>query len=129
MKYYSEITKKTYDCAKDCIEDERKFMAAEEAKKKEEEKKLTDFKAKKAAAQKRIDDAQAKYKKAKEHCDEVEKKAEEMLHEALIELTKAGDERNQALADYKKEFGSKETEYSGGYFNDLLDSLFYLFRS
>ena len=100
MKYVSEITGKTYDSEKDCLEAEKIFKEKEKKKKAAEEKKAAE---------------------RSERAKEVEK-----AYEKVVEANKA---YRDVLNKFIKDYGSFHMTYSdtNNLIDDVFDSVFRFF--
>ena len=100
MKYVSEITGKTYDSEKDCLEAEKIFKEEEKKKKEAEEKKAAE---------------------RSERAKEVEK-----AYEKVVEANKA---YRDVLNRFIKDYGSFHMTYSdtNNLIDDVFDSVFRFF--
>ena len=100
MKYVSEITGKTYDSEKDCLEAEKIFKEEEKKKKAAEEKKAAE---------------------RSERAKEVEK-----AYEKVVEANKA---YRDVLNRFIKDYGSFHMTYSdtNNLIDDVFDSVFRFF--
>ena len=120
MKYFSELTNKTYDTAEECSAAEKSFLE-EEAKKKELA--LVTSKEKKElakvieAADEALNAEYEKYDEAKKKVEEIYRKAQEEANSILSESRKrvAEAEKNKykAISDFNAKFGVYNKSYTG----------------
>ena len=151
MKYYSEVLKKSFDSAQECLDAEKKH---EEEKKNTElaiaEKKSAISKQKKelsdaiSEADKSVDEAYKELEKAREDASKILKEARQQANEIVKAANQKVEEatatRRDCIAKFNKEFGPYMVTYTGNKaeeeynritkrFNNIFDSLFYPFNS
>ena len=124
MKYYSEITNKSYDTEKDCLDAEEAFKAEQEKNKLSlEEKKSAISKQKKALSDKitqaddSVDVAYEALSRARKDADkivqEAKAKANEIVKAAADDVERAVASRRDLITQFSKEFGPYTVTYTG----------------
>lgn len=131
MKYYSELTNKTYSTPEECTAAEKAYKAEQKkisdelsaaiAEKKAKEEKLQASKKELARAiedaDKQVDEANAIYDAAKEKAtnilNEANKKANEILAAASEKVKAAEQTRYDAISAFSKKFGPYTTTLTG----------------
>lgn len=118
MKYFSELTNKTYNSEAECIEAEKAFK--EEELKKAEKLNATSKRKKELsklieAADLEADKEYQNYHQVKEDASkiiaEAETKADKMIREAAKRVSDARKKKYQAISDFNKEFGTYVVQY------------------
>lgn len=120
MKYFSELTNKTYDTEEACVKAETEY-AELEAKKREEATAVSKEKREmakvvedtEAVLDKAIHDYNEAREEARKICEEATKKADGIIAKAKAEVEKAQRSRYEAIADFNKKFGVYTTHYTG----------------
>ena len=124
MKYFSEITNKTYDTEDACKKAELEFKTVKD---KEENKLVADkssvSKRKKELsdliqnADKRVDDSYKELEDAKVKANailkEARKKADDIIKEASDKVEKETSAKRDLITQFNKEFGSYTVTYTG----------------
>ena len=118
MKYFSDLTNKTYDSEAECVEAEKIFKEEElkkveklnaTSKRKKELSKLIE------AADLEADKEYQNYQQAKEEASKViaeaEAKADKMIREAAKRVSDARKKKYQAISNFNKEFGTYVVQY------------------
>ena len=156
MKYYSEITKKTYDTEDECQKEELKFKEEKDKVQKELDKALKEREEKdkvketsKKELAKKIEEAEQEVteannlydtakEKAKAIMDEARKKANVILDTAREKVKEAQEKKYNAVAEFNKQFGPYTTTLTSAQaaqiynntlrkINDFWDNLFWRF--
>lgn len=127
MKYYSEITKKTYDTEDECQKEELKFKEEKDKvqkqldkalKEREEKEKVKEASKKELAkkieeAEQEVTEANNLYETAKEKAkailDEAKAKANTILDTAKEKVKEAQEKKYNAVAEFNKQFGPYTT--------------------
>ena len=120
MKYYSELTKHTYDTEEECVSAETKF-AEEEARKKEEASNLSKEKKELAklidVADTELDNVYHQYNKAREEANKIisdaQAEADKVIKEASEKVKAAQQKRYDAISNFNKKFGVYTAHYDG----------------
>lgn len=124
MKYFSDITNKTYDSEKDCLDAERDFLdkqKAEEDAKKARASEISNQKREAAALIEATSSDLAKayenYEKAEKNVKEIFKKAYDeakpILMDAKLAVRKAQENNFNAVKAFNDKFGPYKTVYTG----------------
>ena len=130
MKYYSELTRKTYDTEKDCLRAERDFKRnqeqgtqKQEVVKEDKTNKSPVSKEKKECAdkiteaEKLLDEANKEYSVAQDKAAEIleksNKEVKQILDEAKEKVRNAERVRRDALLEFNTKFGPYTTHYTG----------------
>ena len=120
MKYYSELTKKTYETEDECVAAEKAFQE-EEAHKKElanaASKEKKELVKNIDAAEANLSDAYKEYAKAKEKVKSIyaaaEKEAAEILNTAKKGVQDAEIAKCKAIKEFNSKYGAYTKSYSG----------------
>lgn len=131
MKFYSELTKKTYDTEKECLSAESDYKKEQERIQAEINKAVEERKAKEEAlnaskkelakaieiATSEVEEANSVYEAAKEKAtsilDEAKKKANDILDAAKVKVREAEQKKYEAVAAFNRKFGPYSVTLTG----------------
>lgn len=124
MKYFSDITNKTYDSEKECLNAERDFLDKQKAEEEAKKARASEISNQKREAAARIEVATGDlakacedYENAEKHVKEIFKKAYDeakpILMDAKLAVRKAQENKFNAVKAFNDKFGPYKTVYTG----------------
>lgn len=140
MKYYSDLTGKTYPTEKECLAAEADYKKAQEIqenKTKETSKRKKELSQLIELADNKVTEANKLYEIAKEKArkilEESNKQVKDILDKAEEEVKNAEEEKLDAIRNFNKEFGSYSMTYTGTKaieeYNKAVDKFNKIFRN
>lgn len=124
MKYFSEITKQTYDSPEECLKAEKNYKAEQKKKADAEATRLANISKEKKELARLVEDADARLTEANKLYEVAQNKAAEILEKsnkevrdildaAKKEVKAAEQAKLDAILAFNKKFGTYTTTYTG----------------